>query len=255
MVGFTWRTSKLVLSSPAFSSFSHVTTIEEVAAAAPVGSGSAETELALVLREVPRGGVCAGGVEPFDLTQALARGSQVGEVQRTRLVVVGQVTELPAVGRPLDDGEGRVRQPSDPLATPLLCLCGRAQEREQDERAEGQPEPSCAHCHKSSMDRAPRNTMSRESDTCTSRLAVGEAAPCRNPPWSHVMRASTARRRADQAHDGRTAMKYTVLIYEREADFKARTDETRKAAYWGAYRAYTQALQEAGIMVRGRRAR
>ena len=50
-------------------------------------------------------------------------------------------------------------------------------------------------------------------------------------------------------------MKYTVLIYEREADFKARTDETRKAAYWGAYRAYTQALQEAGIMVRGRRAR
>jgi len=93
-----------------------------------------------VLREVPGGGVCAGGVDPFDLTQALARGSQVGEVQRARLVVVGQVTELPAVGRPLDDGERRVRQPPDPRATPLLCLCGRAQEREQDERAEGQPE-------------------------------------------------------------------------------------------------------------------
>jgi len=46
-------------------------------------------------------------------------------------------------------------------------------------------------------------------------------------------------------------MKFTVLIYESAADFKARTDETRKVAYWGAYRAYTQALQEAGIMVGG----
>jgi hypothetical protein len=46
-------------------------------------------------------------------------------------------------------------------------------------------------------------------------------------------------------------MKYTVLIYESEADFKARTDETRKAAYWGAYRAYTQALRDAGVMVGG----
>src|SRR5437762_671638 len=165
------------LQSPAFSSFSYVSTIEEVAAAAPVGPGSAEAELPLVLSEMPCGCVRAGGVEPFDLTEALARGSQVGEVQRARLVVVRQVTELPAVGRPLDDGERRVRQPPDPRATPLLCLCGRAQEREQDERAEGQPEPSCADCHNSSMDRAPRNTMSRESDTCTSRLAVGEAVP------------------------------------------------------------------------------
>jgi hypothetical protein len=46
-------------------------------------------------------------------------------------------------------------------------------------------------------------------------------------------------------------MKYTVLIYEREADFKARTDEARKGTYWGAYRAYTQALQEAGVMIGG----
>ena len=46
-------------------------------------------------------------------------------------------------------------------------------------------------------------------------------------------------------------MKYTILIYESEADFGARTDERRKAAYWGAYRAYTQALKEAGIMVGG----
>ena len=44
-------------------------------------------------------------------------------------------------------------------------------------------------------------------------------------------------------------MKYTILIYESESDFSARTDETRKAAYWGAYRAYTQALKDAGIMV------
>jgi hypothetical protein len=46
-------------------------------------------------------------------------------------------------------------------------------------------------------------------------------------------------------------MKYTVLIYENEADFRARTDEREKEAYWGAYRAYTQALQAAGIMVGG----
>jgi len=46
-------------------------------------------------------------------------------------------------------------------------------------------------------------------------------------------------------------MKYTVLIYENAADFSARTDEKRKDAYWGAYRAYTQALAEAGVMVGG----
>ena len=46
-------------------------------------------------------------------------------------------------------------------------------------------------------------------------------------------------------------MKYTILIYETEADFGSRTDERRKAAYWGAYRAYTQALKEAGVMVGG----
>ena len=46
-------------------------------------------------------------------------------------------------------------------------------------------------------------------------------------------------------------MKYTILVYENEADFSARTDDRRKAAYWGAYRAYTQALTEAGIFVGG----
>jgi len=46
-------------------------------------------------------------------------------------------------------------------------------------------------------------------------------------------------------------MKYTILIYESEADFSARTDGAREDAYWGSYRAYTQALTEAGIMVGG----
>ena len=46
-------------------------------------------------------------------------------------------------------------------------------------------------------------------------------------------------------------MKYTILIYESETDFSARTDGARKDAYWGSYRAYTQALTEAGIMVGG----
>jgi hypothetical protein len=46
-------------------------------------------------------------------------------------------------------------------------------------------------------------------------------------------------------------MKYTILIYETEAAFSSRTDAGRKEAYWGAYRAYTQALQAAGVMVGG----
>jgi len=46
-------------------------------------------------------------------------------------------------------------------------------------------------------------------------------------------------------------MKYTILIYETEADFRTRSDEKTKDAYWGAYRAYTQALMQAGVMVSG----
>ena len=46
-------------------------------------------------------------------------------------------------------------------------------------------------------------------------------------------------------------MKYTILVYENTADFGARTDATRKDAYWGAYRAYTKALTDAGVMVGG----
>ena len=46
-------------------------------------------------------------------------------------------------------------------------------------------------------------------------------------------------------------MTYTILIYETPDDFDARTDAKRKDAYWGAYRAYTVALKEAGVMVGG----
>jgi len=46
-------------------------------------------------------------------------------------------------------------------------------------------------------------------------------------------------------------MKYTILIYETETDFRARTDAKRKDAYWGAYRAYTKALTDAGAMAGG----
>ena len=44
-------------------------------------------------------------------------------------------------------------------------------------------------------------------------------------------------------------MKYTILIYENETDFATRSDEKRKEAYWGAYRAYTQALTQAGYVI------
>ena len=46
-------------------------------------------------------------------------------------------------------------------------------------------------------------------------------------------------------------MKYTILIYESEAEFSARNDERRKDAYWGAYMAYTKALSDAGVMIGG----
>src|SRR5256714_1508649 len=47
------------------------------------------------------------------------------------------------------------------------------------------------------------------------------------------------------------AMQYTILVYETEAELAARTDAKRKDAYWGAYRAYTKALRDAGVMVGG----
>ena len=45
-------------------------------------------------------------------------------------------------------------------------------------------------------------------------------------------------------------MKYTMLIYEPEADFNARTNE-EQATYWGAWKAYHQALVQAGVIAGG----
>ena len=46
-------------------------------------------------------------------------------------------------------------------------------------------------------------------------------------------------------------MTYTILIYETPAELAARADGARKDAYWGAYRAYTKALADAGVMTAG----
>jgi hypothetical protein len=46
-------------------------------------------------------------------------------------------------------------------------------------------------------------------------------------------------------------MTYTILIYETPDELAARTEARRKDAYWGAYRAYTVALREAGVMIGG----
>jgi hypothetical protein len=46
-------------------------------------------------------------------------------------------------------------------------------------------------------------------------------------------------------------MNYTILVYETPASIAARTDPRQKDAYWGAYRAYTKALQDAGVMIGG----
>jgi hypothetical protein len=48
--------------------------------------------------------------------------------------------------------------------------------------------------------------------------------------------------------DART---YTILIYETTTDFDSRGNAARREAYWGAYKAYTTALREAGVMVGG----
>jgi hypothetical protein len=48
-----------------------------------------------------------------------------------------------------------------------------------------------------------------------------------------------------------SAMKYTILIYENEDDFSTRTDAKRRDDYFGAYRAYTKALTDAGVFLGG----
>lgn len=48
-------------------------------------------------------------------------------------------------------------------------------------------------------------------------------------------------------------MKYAILVLETEAEFVTRTDPdpSRRAAYWGAWQAYTAAMSEAGVLCGG----
>lgn len=42
-------------------------------------------------------------------------------------------------------------------------------------------------------------------------------------------------------------MKFTLIIYETPGDIAKRNDPEKAQAYWGAYGAYSKALQEAGV--------
>ena len=46
-------------------------------------------------------------------------------------------------------------------------------------------------------------------------------------------------------------MNYSLLIYERPADFAARADPARQPAFWQSWKAYSKAPREAGIMAGG----
>ncbi|MCB0154377.1 MAG: YciI family protein [Anaerolineae bacterium] len=46
-------------------------------------------------------------------------------------------------------------------------------------------------------------------------------------------------------------MQYTILIYEAQSDFAARLDSNQGPGYWGAYKAYGDALAASGILVGG----
>ncbi|HTJ94130.1 MAG TPA: YciI family protein [Pararobbsia sp.] len=46
-------------------------------------------------------------------------------------------------------------------------------------------------------------------------------------------------------------MNYSILIYEGETGFALRTDPVDGPAYWAAWPAYSQALQQAGVFVSG----
>ena len=46
-------------------------------------------------------------------------------------------------------------------------------------------------------------------------------------------------------------MKYTILLYETDSEIAKRAENPPNEAYWGAYRAYTEALQKAGVMIGG----
>lgn len=45
-------------------------------------------------------------------------------------------------------------------------------------------------------------------------------------------------------------MQYMMLIYENDADFKARTNE-KQEMFWGAWRAYHKAMTDAGVYITG----
>jgi hypothetical protein len=47
------------------------------------------------------------------------------------------------------------------------------------------------------------------------------------------------------------ALEFTILIQETPAELAARTDPGRAAAYWGAFGALAQAMQEAGVLKAG----
>jgi hypothetical protein len=45
-------------------------------------------------------------------------------------------------------------------------------------------------------------------------------------------------------------MQYMMMVFESETAFRTRTGDG-KATYWGAWKAYTQALRDAGVMAGG----
>src|SRR5690242_860099 len=46
-------------------------------------------------------------------------------------------------------------------------------------------------------------------------------------------------------------MNYALLFYLTPAEFAARQDPAKRAAFWGAFRPYMKAMQDAGIVVAG----
>ncbi|HMQ53262.1 MAG TPA: YciI family protein [Anaerolineae bacterium] len=46
-------------------------------------------------------------------------------------------------------------------------------------------------------------------------------------------------------------MQYAIIVYETQDGFAARSDEAKGPAYWQAYKAYGEALRQAGVIVGG----
>lgn len=46
-------------------------------------------------------------------------------------------------------------------------------------------------------------------------------------------------------------MQYTLMFYMSQSEFSARTDPVQKAAFWGAFLPYMQAVKDAGIFKGG----